>query len=378
MSVLIPISHPELIQQTTRLSADIAAAATSATVDNTEGFATNDYIVAGDPGIEKSEIILLTGVTAPDTLTFSGGATFAHLAKTKIGKIQYNQIEISSASSEDGSYSVLDTIDINIDEQYTTYEDTTGSDTDWYKVRFKNENASTYSGYSDALQGTGYTEDSLYSMTEEVLADFNDKQLEEISREDVRRWLRAGVRKVISSLMMSVPDYRRQYGSQALTSGTATYNLPNRFLAFSRVDINYTGSNTDGASKAEMIDEGKQVPGSNYSTNEPYFAFRGEQIVIKPTPTTTGGYIFWWYWDAPVVMTNDTDEHGLPYGARDLLVSYGLLRAHRKVRDFDALKSIQQDLSSQTEDLISLISSKRALGNNQFLQATYGSELYEG
>lgn len=62
--MLVFIDHPSLGPQSTRLAADVAADATSSTVENYTGFVTNDYVIFGKPGEEKSEIVLLTSATA--------------------------------------------------------------------------------------------------------------------------------------------------------------------------------------------------------------------------------------------------------------------------------------------------------------------------
>ncbi len=66
--MLVRIYLPELNLQFTRLSADIAASATTSTVENNKGFATNDYVVFGKVGEEKTEIVKLTSASGIITL----------------------------------------------------------------------------------------------------------------------------------------------------------------------------------------------------------------------------------------------------------------------------------------------------------------------
>ena len=92
--MLVKISHPELGTGKTRLSADVAASATSSTVENNDNFAAADYVVFGNLGEEKTEIVLLTSVTAPSTLGHTTGPVFAHSARTPVQETKYNQIKI--------------------------------------------------------------------------------------------------------------------------------------------------------------------------------------------------------------------------------------------------------------------------------------------
>jgi len=370
--MLIKIEHPELDLQITRLSADVAASATSSTVENNEGLATNDYVVMGKYGEEKAEIVLLTSVTANTTIGHTTGPVFDYLANTQVAEIAYNQVEISRATSEDGTYSVIATVDITPDEEMTTYDDTTGTSASWYKTRYKN--GSTYSEYSDVVEGTGYSEDSLRSIVDEVLEDFGDENSQEISRSQVRRAARAAVRKMTVKLIQTRPDYRRNYDTEDLVSGTALYNLPTRFLGFFRVDVNLTGTGATDAYKASFESEQAGDPDTTYYTNDPRIYFRGEQYGIRPTPATTGK-AFLWYWDYPDEMTDDADTHGLPYGARDVIVSYCLYRLWIP-KDRDKSTMYKSEFKEGLEDWIDLVGQSKQIATNKTIEVVFGRDLY--
>ena len=377
--MLIKIDHPELGPQKTRLSADVAAAATSSTVENYDGFATNDYIVFGKLAEEKSEIVKLTSVTANVTLGHTTGPVFAHSARTLVSQIKYNQVKVYSSSSETGTYALLTTASLDVDQTQTFYDDTTGDSDTWYKVKYYNSTTTTLSSYSDAVQGTGYTEDSLRSMVDEVLGDFGDPDAKEITRYKVRRYLRAGARQLTTKLIKTFPEYRKKYTTQSLTSGTATYDLPSRFLAFIRVDINLTGTSTTEAHKANYETEFEGDSDTIYYTNEPKIFFRSsattEQFGIRPTPAATGIAILW-YWDYPATMTDDADEHGLPYGARDLLVTYALVRSWR-TKDSAKSDEYKADLTEETKSFLEFISGTKQFMDNKGVETTFAEDLFE-
>lgn len=370
----IRIFHPELGGQFTRLAADIAAAATSSTVENNAGFATNDLVVLGNPGEEKSEIVTLTGVSGSTVVSHSAGATFAHGAQTRVSQIKYNQAEISRATSEAGSYSVVTTVSLRVDEVYTVYDDTDGTSSSWYKIRYKNSVTSVYSDYSPVVQATGYDEDSLFSMVEEVLADFNDEDGVQVTRTQVRRYLRAGTRKLIMRMIKVMPDYRRKRTTQTLTAGDYDYDLPTRFLAFVRASISFSSSTETDAVEVAFKSESDVSSSSTYSESNPIMSFRDEQYVIRPTPT--GGTAFLYYWDYPAVMTDDSDEHGLPYGARDILVAYALYRSwvNKNTEMSDQYKS---DWKNEGDDWIEFVASSRQASTNRSIEVIFGDDLYE-
>jgi len=341
--MIVKIQHPELGIGKTLLAANVAASATSCTVVNTEGFATNDYVVFGNPGEEKSEIVLLTSVTANTTLGHTTGPVFAHSVRTPIQEIKYNQAKIYSSSTEDGTYTLLATIDLQINEDSTIYDDTTGTSATWYKVKYYNETTTSLSSFSSAVGGTGYTEDSLFTLSESILSEFGDEKAKEINRERLRKLINMSVRKIVRELIKVYPTLFGAYTTQTLTAGTDAYDFPSRFLAFKRVDVNFNGSTATDAYKVEDFqDEADQEPNITYSTSEPRVSLRGTQFVIKPNPPTTGGTAFLWYWKYPAAMSDYADEHGLPYGANDVIVDYCLYRLWRG-KDLDkAIKEIRE------------------------------------
>lgn len=79
----------------------------------------------------------------------------------------YVQIEISRASSQGGSYSIIKSdLDIDISKAsdlsqgYSQYTDPSGSTSSWYKFRYRND--TLYSPYSDEFQGGKTTFDTRF------------------------------------------------------------------------------------------------------------------------------------------------------------------------------------------------------------------------
>ena len=372
----IKILHPELGTQFTRLASDVAAAAVTSTVENTTSFAVNDLAVYGKPGEEKTEIAAITSVTAFATLGHSGGLDFAHGAQTKISQIKYDKAEVSRATAEGGSYSVLATIDLTIDEPATFYDDLTGISTSWYKIRYKNSITSVFSDYSVEVQATGYGEDSLSSMTEEVLDDVNDADGDQITPKRVRRYLRTGVRRLMLRIIKNIPEYHRNKGTQLLTSGTDLYDLPTRFLAFFKVVVNYSSTVEASGFKASFETEDSGEPDTQYSTDEPRIIIRANQFGLRPTPTSSSGKAFLYYWDYPAVMTNDDDEHGLGFGARDALVAYALYKAW-KDKDEDIAARYKADWEDIGNEFIEFMMQSRQFVTNKSVEVIFGADMYE-
>lgn len=360
------IQPPELDGQETRLNADVAASATSSTVENNKSFASGDYVVFGNPGEELTEIVLLTSVSGTTTLGHTTGPVFAHSARTSVSQIRYNQVKVYSSTSETGTYALLDTVDLTLDQDSTIYSDSTGTATTWYKIKYCK--GATLSSFSPAVQGTGYTENSLKSMADEVLEDFGDPEGKDLKRDQVYNYLRGGVRKVVSELIKTLPDYNKVYEVKALTSGVAT--LPTRFLGFIRVDA---GETADDAYKAEYVSEGGLIPGTSYSSTAPKVYIRGSSLYILPT-TVSNAYI--WYWEYPTPMDTESTEHGLAYGARDVLVNYALYRAWL-MKDPDKATSFKTLYKDAMSEYVEFVAQSRQQISKGHVEVRAGSDLYE-
>lgn len=365
------IVHPELDGQETRLSQDVAASATTSTVENNKSFATNDYVVFGNLNEEKTEIVLLTSTSGNTTLGHTTGPIFPHAARTSVSQIRYNQVKIYSSTSEDGTYSLVDTVDLTLDQKYTVYNDSAGTSTTWYKVKYYNATTTSLSSYSVPVQGTGYTDDSLRSMADEVLEDFGDPDGKDLKRDQVYNYLRGGVRNIVTPLMTYYPDYFRAYTTQALTS--STFDVPSRFMGLIRMDINYTGTDPSDASKAIFKGEEFGFPNTTYSETNPIVSMRGNQFVIRPSATT--GMAFIWYWRYPEVMTEDDDEHGLPYGARDVLVNYALYKSWLP-RDSDKSATYKSLFKDSLSEYLKFVSQSIQNITNKTTEVTSGFEMY--
>ncbi len=374
--MIIKIQLPDLGPGKSYLTADVVAAATSSTVENNSAFGANDYTLFGRPRNEKTEIVLLTSVTGNTTLGHTTGPVFDHEARTPIYEIKYNQAKIYRATSQSGTYSLIATVDLTPDEQYTEYDDTAGSSTSWYKIKYYNEITEGLSDYSAAVQGTGYTDDSLRSMTDEAMEEFGDVEGNEISRTMVKRKLKAGVRRTVREIIKMYPDYFLAYTTQSLTADTATYDLPSRFLAFQRVDVSYDSTTHSDAYKATFEYESEGYPDDEYQETDPRVFFRGNTFGLRPTPDNSSGQAWLWYWQYPEVMDDDSDEHGLPYGGRDLLVEYTLWKLWLP-KDQERADYYRIGFERGLSEYLEFVGQARQTATNKRVNVVFGAGMYE-
>lgn len=167
------------------LTADAASGVTSFTVKNIDKFAVNQILLVGELGDENSEIVKTHASSAPSgtTITLAAATVRAHPADTKIYVLQYDQIELSHATSTTGSKTTLTTtagsgiVSIEADDVDMVYYETEFS-SGYYFARFKNSIAGTFSGYTDPLPYGGWASNQVGYLIAHALkrnkTNFND------------------------------------------------------------------------------------------------------------------------------------------------------------------------------------------------------------
>lgn len=155
------------------LEADVAAGATSISANGTF-FSANQYIIIGQPGQEKSEIVKINNPSST-TITLLSALVFSHNRGDLVTLIQYNQIEPQRSTDGGVSYTPLTIIDINPQVSETYLQRTGDATTDYYKYRFYNSTSTLYSGYSDATIASGYDDNSVFAIKQRALSQLGEK-----------------------------------------------------------------------------------------------------------------------------------------------------------------------------------------------------------
>lgn len=160
--------------------ADAVAGATTLTASGTN-FTVNDYIILGQPGSEKTEIVQVTGATST---TISVTATvFAHNRGDLIQFIPYNQITPERSVNAGVTFTPLTAINIRPDASETYLQRATDASTDVYRFRFTNSTTANNSAYSDNATASGYADNSVYAIKRRALTQLGEKYTDLITSE---------------------------------------------------------------------------------------------------------------------------------------------------------------------------------------------------
>ena len=165
MQLLIAPTENIASGEKTKFSAEEAAGQTVLSVDNPQGFVANDYVVLGQIGSEVIEIVQIT-TTSTNSIT-TGATKFIHKLEEPITKLYFNKRKFYRSTTETGTYTHLSSegspVNIQVDQpEGTSFEDSTGSSTSWYKATYYNSTSGLETSTDDAIatkagDGEAYT-----------------------------------------------------------------------------------------------------------------------------------------------------------------------------------------------------------------------------
>lgn len=178
---LIYIDIGELVNAAiadTFLSADADSGDGTITVEDINGFATDQVLLVGPLGRETSEIIKTDTSTSPSgtTVTLASNLANAHPAGTPVRVIKFDQIELSHADTAEGSKTTLSTtigngiLNIEADRTQMIYEEDEES-SGFYFARYKETIGNTFGDYSDAAPHGGWDRNAVGNLVRQALKD---------------------------------------------------------------------------------------------------------------------------------------------------------------------------------------------------------------
>jgi hypothetical protein len=317
---------------------------TSLVVQNSVGFAVNDYLVLGNPGDESTEIVKIASIST-NTIGLVSAMKQSHTIDSSVANFPYNQFKVYSSTLQTGPFTLLNTIDMKVDNPLgTQYNDATGTSTTWYEVSFYNSTTSAESSKSDEWQPTlsgnllNYT---LRAMQDRVIVLADDRREEKVKRDEVTIWINEAYQKAQNYLRRKDQKYAmKSTAALSFTAGTAEYTLPTDLYQLFRVDVAMNGATQyRHATYMDLRDDDPLIDNA-YSDLDPVFYFIAASIGFKPTPSSTGTYKLWYY-PQPLTLVNDADQLDDPFKSyADIFVDYALFKFFTK--EYDSTRRTEQ------------------------------------
>lgn len=159
MSNLLKINNfdeQNLLGQTT-LEADVATGVSSLSVNNAKDFASGTNVLLGNQGSNGAELLVAGTIANDYTLPLTSPTTLPHSSGEQVNSLFGTQIRIYTAADTlgtgqappDANFSLLATVNIDATSSETSYTDSTGTATTWYKYTYYNLTSSTETSLSD-------------------------------------------------------------------------------------------------------------------------------------------------------------------------------------------------------------------------------------
>ena len=253
--MIIPIWNPETTDyEKSYLATNYSAGVTTLDTKNNDRFAANDRIMVGEMGQEKTEIVTVSAVNSSNDTGLTVGTTqFSHSADDPVTVMQFDQVKIyRSTTGSAGSYSVLDTVAMDVDNSnlQTVYDDPTGLESYYYKVSFYHSVDAVESALSDPIPGGGWRRNQVGYIVDELLQEVGDPSEQYITRSELIGYFN----DVNDDLLtQAAKPYTFLHTRTALTR-TANQNYidfptddygDQTMWKFDRMDYNYTDTDTD-------------------------------------------------------------------------------------------------------------------------------------
>lgn len=278
------------------LSNSYAAGVTSLVIKNSDRFSVNDRILLGEMGHEKSEVVTVSAVNA-DKITITVGATkFPHSVDDSVYVLKYDQIKYyRSTTTVDGTYNVIATVAMDVDNasKTTSYEDTTGLSSYFYKTTYYGSISTIESDRSDAIPGTGYARNQLGAIANDFLTEVGDLDQNYMNVPQIINIMNECNDDLTSQ---SSKPYRGLKTSNLLTITASTdyIPLPTDVLAIDRAKYEYVYGSTDRSDNIQIkdIEEFEYVKYDNTALTSDELQFIAideptNRILLYPTPMTT-------------------------------------------------------------------------------------------
>lgn len=310
-------------QETASISLQVAAGASSITLDNVADFAIGDFIVLGILGTETAELHQITSFTG-NVANLATSLSFAQPQDTTVTLVPYDSINFFWSSTVTGVLSTLNGSPQTIvpDDVYNNYEDTvhtTGYG--WY--RFYNTSTANSSELSNAVPYAGFADNSVKLMLDSFFTQIGNRERKLVREEDVYRWMNEAYSIARNRLNLSNREYTVPTPTTiSVVAGTAEYALPTSFSKVRAV----TDSAGVPIGYIPFEEVSAYTANNTVSTVTTRYYLRNNYLGFAPTPATSGSYLLY-YTTTSTVLSSYIDYFDLPNANHYFILDFLLYRA---------------------------------------------------
>ena len=274
MVLLRGLNYDYSVQQNSQLTAAlVSGSGTAVAVDNTEGFAINDYILI-NPREETAEIAKVAAVPSDVSLSTTSTLKFAHSNNEWVYRLPYNQMVFYECDTVSGTYTAITSgsiTEMSFTDVFTTneYED---GDADYYFKRiFKNETTGSVSDID--LSESWQTNDELFYVTPAEMRTLlqlgpNDPPspadmatILTLAQDNVDLDVNSSSSTIlrIALFLKGKSDILRALGTKALSKGYITINIEGRQITKAWQELVLEAENTTQEYNKFILNNGNRT-----------------------------------------------------------------------------------------------------------------------
>ena len=366
---VIQIKNPDVSNNVqTFLSQEYLSGATL-NVDSSVGFADNNYIIVGEPGLENSELTDLTATPPNKTSLTITALSFTHARGTPVYYVSWDKYSLEYRASSSDSWSVYGSMPLPLkyDSVYTEYRDPSATSTYQWRYRYYSTENSAYSDYSDTISAAGWPKNSVGHMVDNVRKVINDPTGKTVSDSEIIRYFNTAQLKVYS--VYNRWWFLLKQGTAIDTQeGVIKYALPSDFGRMDRVTFNYAVDATDITynlkyiSPVEFEYESRDNNAGENDEVKYYTIYPGDSdnesgyLSIWPKPETDGLDIVPWYYKTMTDLDSYADETVIPVPS--MLEDYALGEIY-KIKKEENRASYYDKLFREQIELLKLTQKKQ-------------------
>lgn len=169
---VVRVSVPyHIFDDVTYLNKPLSAGGTTINVLDNTNISDNDFLVLGNIGDDKCEIVKVNGAPTRGTTITLDSSVFDHGIDEPVRIIRYDQVSVyKSSTSDDASPTIIGSAaTIDVAQGYNIFNIATADQDSYYYARFTNSDTATNSEYSTSVASSGYTRSSVQKIIQTAL-----------------------------------------------------------------------------------------------------------------------------------------------------------------------------------------------------------------
>ena len=372
----ISIKNPPASQNNKTFVSQEYTSGTTLYVDSSTGFSDGNYILAGEPGLESSEVANLTATPPTSTSLTITSLNFSHARGIQVYQISWDKYSLEYRATSSDSWSTYASMPANLryDSISTEYRDASATSTYQWRYRYYSSENSAYSDYSDTISATGWPSNSVGYMVREVRKIIGDPESKTVTDTEIIRFFNKAQDKIYA--LYDRWWFLLKIGTAIDTEvSTKDYDLPSDFGRLHSVLFRYINGASDisyNLKHLPMVEFDYVSRDNTASDNDEvkyYTIYLGDSnnttgyLYIWPTPETAGLDMTPRYYKTFTALDSFADTTEVPIPS--MLEDYALAEIY-KIRKEENIAEYYDKLFREQVDLLKLeqrkqVGSPRAL-----------------